>query len=74
MGCNVMLCCVVTQQAVVAPCPCLFCPRLVVYDQEVDWQREKELYVAAVSSHMNSAPSGGGTVLHTATCPTTLVL
>ncbi|KAJ8289455.1 hypothetical protein GJAV_G00001490 [Gymnothorax javanicus] len=35
--------------------------RPVVFESESDWQREKDLYVAAVSSHMaNSAPSGGG--------------
>ncbi|KAJ8287428.1 hypothetical protein COCON_G00000870 [Conger conger] len=34
--------------------------RPVVYEWEADWQREKELYVAAVSRHMDSAPSGGG--------------
>ncbi|KAJ8333120.1 hypothetical protein SKAU_G00420160 [Synaphobranchus kaupii] len=35
--------------------------RPVVYDREADWEREKEQYVATVTSHMaDSAPSGGG--------------
>ncbi|KAG5856056.1 hypothetical protein ANANG_G00003880 [Anguilla anguilla] len=35
--------------------------RPVVYDREADWEREKELYVAAVTSHMaDSTPCGGG--------------